>query len=143
MKTLACAWLVLLLALPATAQAQNTKDPKAWAEQFLNTIVEDGSKRANELLLNGTALGAERPDAIRGINENMSTVEAFYGKATSYEMLAEKKWGGSILVFIAIVKREKIPIFWRLVFYRYNSSWNLVHFDFRDKFDGINSFSLI
>jgi hypothetical protein len=50
MRKLAC--LVLLLAFPATSQAQNTSDPRAWAEQFLKTIVEDGPKEAHRLLLN-------------------------------------------------------------------------------------------
>ena len=50
MRKPAC--LVLLLALPATSQAQNTSDPTAWAEQFLKTIVEDGPKEAHRLLLN-------------------------------------------------------------------------------------------
>ena len=68
--------------------------------------------------------------------------EELYGKATGYEFLAEKKWGESMLVFIAIVKRKRTPIFWKLVFYRYKSNWNLVHFSIVDDFDNVNSLSL-
>ncbi len=73
----------------------------------------------------------------------MQKAEENLGKATGYELLAEKKWGDSIVVFIAIVKREETAVFWRLVFYRYRSSWNLVHFNILDKFDEIDSFWLL
>ncbi len=136
-------FLVFLLALPTVSQAQDTSDPRAWTEQFFKTLVDGGAKEAHQLLLNDSQLGNQRPDAIRGIRENMQTAEKGYGKATGYELLAEKKWGDSIVVFIAIVKREKTPVFWRLVFYRYRSSWNLVHFKILDNFDGIDGFWLL
>ncbi len=141
MRKLVCC-LVLFLGLPATGQAQNTSEPKAWAEQFLNTIVEDGPTQAHRLLLNNSQLGEQRPDAIRGIRENMQKAEDLYGKATGYEFLTEKRWGESILIFIAIVKRKETPIFWKLVFYRYESNWNLVNFAIIDKFDNVNSLPL-
>ena len=141
MKGLAC--LVLLLALPTASQAQNTSDPRAWAEQFLNRIVEDGADEAHRLLLNNSLIGDKRPDAIRGIRENMRQIEESYGKAIGYEFLAEKKWGESIVIFIAIVKRETTPVFWRFAFYRYKSNWNLVHFFIRDEFNNVNSFWLL
>jgi hypothetical protein len=140
MKTFAL--LVLLLALPTAAQAQNTLDPKAWVEQFLNTIVEDGPEKANHILVNNSRLGARRPDKIRSYSENMRQAEEFYGTATGHEILAEKKWGESILIYLAIVKRERTPVFWRFVFYRYSSNWNLISFTVRDKFQDVNIFSL-
>lgn len=141
MRILIC--LVFLLALPTVSQAQDTSDPRAWTEQFLRTLVDDGAKEANQMLLNDSQLGDQRPDMITGIRENMQTSEESHGKATGYELLTEKKWGDSVVVFIAIVKREKTAVFWRLVFYRYRSSWNLVHFTLLDSFGDIDSFWLL
>ena len=141
MRILIC--LVFLLALPTVSQAQDTSDPRAWTEQFLRTLVDDGAKEANQMLLNDSQLGDQRPEAIIGIRENMQNSEESYGKATGYELLAEKKWGDSMVVFIAIVKREKTAVFWRFVFYRYRSSWNLLSFSILDRFEDIDSFWLL
>ena len=95
------------------------------------------------MLLNDSQLGNQRPEAITGFRENMQYAEKQFGKAIGYELLTEKKWGDSMVVFIAIVKREKTAVFWRLVFYRYRSSWNLVSFSILDRFADINSFWLL
>ena len=142
MRILIC--LVFLLALPTVSQAQDTSDPRAWTEKFLRTLVDDGAKEANQMLLNDSQLGDQRPDMITGIiRENMQLSEDYNGKATGYDLLAEKKWGDSMVVFIAIVKRKKTPVFWRFVFYRYRSSWNLVNFSLSDQFGDIDSFWLL
>ncbi len=141
MRILIC--LVFLLALPTVSQAQDTSDPRAWTEQFFKTLVDGGVNDAHQLLLNDSQLGNRRPDAIRGIRENMQKAEKNHGKATGYELLAEKKWGDSIVVFIAIVKREQTAVFWRLAFYRYRSSWNLVSFAILSKLEEIDSFWLL
>ena len=73
----------------------------------------------------------------------MQYAEEQFGKAIGYELLTEKKWGDSIVVFIAIVKREETAVFWRLLFYRYRSSWNLVHFSILDDLEKIDSFWLL
>ncbi len=141
MRILIC--LVFLLALPTVSQAQDTSDPRAWTEKFLKTLADDGAKEANQLLLNDSQLGNQRPEAITGFRENMQYAEEQFGKAIGYELLTEKKWGDSMVVFIAIVKREKTPVFWRLAFYRYRSSWNLVSFAILSKFEEVDSFWLL
>lgn len=141
MRILVC--LAFLLSMCTISQAQDTTDPRAWTEQFFRTLVDDGVEEAHQLLLNDSQVGNRRPDAIRGIRENMQNTESYYGKATGYELLAEKKWGNSIIVFVAIVKREQTAVFWRLVFYRYTSSWNLVSFSITVEFEEIDSFWLL
>ena len=141
MRVLIC--LVILLVLPTVGQAQETSDPKAWTERFLGTLVNDGPSEAHKLLLNDTALGEIRPDAIRGFRENMQKSEEIHGKAIGYEILTEKKLGDSILVFIAVVKRRQTPIFWRHVFYRYRSNWNLVNFGILAKVEQLDSLWLL
>ncbi len=138
MRILIC--LVFLLALPTVSQAQDTSDPRAWTEKFLKTLVDDGAKEANQMLLNDSQLGDQRPEVIIGIIREKMQLSEYNGKATGYDLLAEKKWGDSIVVFIAIVKREKTPVFWRFAFYRYRSSWNLVNFSLSDQIENIHSF---
>lgn len=132
--------IFLILAAMQVSFAQQTTDPKAWAEQFLSVLVERGPREANQFLREKSYIGQQRPEAIIGQTESMQKYFVAHGDAIDYELLKETKLGSSLLLLTYIVKHEKHFVLWHLDFYNPRDGWNLQHFAAKDNLGRIPRF---
>jgi hypothetical protein len=115
-----------------TAVAQDAPDPRLWAEDFMQTLVDDGAKAAHKKLLR-SYLGELRPHAIAGILENMEAAEELHGNALGYEFIAQRELGESLTILGYYAKRESSPVLWKFVLYSpHPRKWKLVNFTIED-----------
>jgi hypothetical protein len=124
--------LLILLAVPGPCLAQDTADPKAWAEKFFSRMVTEGAEKAFRLL-EATSFAAKSDAAtLKGIGDTMIKTGSAFGAAIGYEAAGEKKIGGSILLLVYVVKYEQSAIVWELDFYKPRERWDLHRFRFYD-----------
>lgn len=124
--------LVLIIAAMQVSFAQQTTDPKAWAEQFLGVLVERGAREANQFLRENSYLGQQKPETVIGQTESMQYYFEMHGDALGYELLKEIKLGSSVLLLTYVVKHENHFVLWNLDFYNPKTGWNLQHFGAED-----------
>ena len=124
--------LLLLLAAPGTGLAQETADPKGWAEKFVGLMVTEGAAQAYRFLEATSFIALSDPVALKGVRQTMIKADSAFGAAIGFEAVAEKKIGGSILLLTYLVKYERSAIVWELDFYKPKSGWNLHKFRFYD-----------
>jgi hypothetical protein len=65
-------------------------------------------------------------------NSQLGTSLQRYGSAIGYELVREDKLGDNLLRYTFLVRHEKAPMRWMLVFYRAEKGWVVTDF----KFDG-------
>jgi hypothetical protein len=65
-------------------------------------------------------------------NSQLGGILQRYGSASGYELLREEPLGKSLIRYTFVVKHEKAPMRWLLVFYRTEKGWVATDF----KFDG-------
>ena len=128
----ACLALLLVFAAPGFGLAQETADPKAWANQFMGLMIQKGPESAYRFLKDNSYIGQRSPRAIAGIRASMHGAFASHGAAIGFEIAGERQVGGSLLLLTYVVKHEASPVIWELDFYRPRSRWNLYKFRFYD-----------
>ncbi len=124
--------LLLLLAVPGPCLAQETADPKAWAEKFVGLMVTEGAAQAYRFLETTSFIARSDPAALKGVRQTMIKAGSTFGAAIGFEAAGEKKIGGSILLLTYVVKYERSAIVWELDFYKPKGGWNLHKFRFYD-----------
>ena len=123
---------LVLVGSVGSGLAQETDNPRAWAEEFLSVMIARGGDAANAFLKERSYLGQLKPDAIIGVREQMRYASASYGQGLGFELAAEKRVGESLLLLTYVVKYEAHPVVWKFAFYRPASHWNLQNFNFSD-----------
>ena len=130
--------LIVVSVFSMNALAQDTDDPKKWAENFLGIIIDKGEIEANRVLAEETWLGGKKRNAILAIRGQMKEVGNINGVPVNFEFLKENKFGSRTVVLFYMLNRTVVPIMWRFSFYRQGpltrkTSWNLIHFKYFGK----------
>ncbi|MDX1431762.1 MAG: hypothetical protein R3286_04870 [Gammaproteobacteria bacterium] len=120
--------LLLGLLVSATALAQMT--PSAIADQFFKRIVAGEPGVAFDTLMGHSRLDEVEPAEISAAKGRLGEGMLLYGTPGSYEEIARKPYGDSIVRLVYITKHTDSPLVWNLYFYRASSDWQLLDFDF-------------
>jgi len=59
----------------------------------------------------------------------------FHKRESRHEFVKEQKYGKSLVRLVYIMKSEQKPLTWEFYFYKANSDWEMVNFNFNDKYD--------
>jgi hypothetical protein len=136
MRSLIVVTLVLVLSA-ASALAQESLTPRQRAEKFLQLLADKGSGPAFDLLFDGSAIPAEKPQAVDGLKRQTDAALPLYGKILDFELVTEKPFGGSVVLLTYIQRLEKNPLVWRFFFYKPHNRWFLANVLINDQLQGL------
>jgi len=121
--------LLILLIFPTLCVAQksvqtdSSSSPEATVERFFDTLIAGNSKRAFDLLFQGSYLLSKNPQAIAQLQSQVQSFVPTYGSYLGYMKASEKNFGRDLIRTVYILKLEKHPIVWEFYFYRPSSHW--------------------
>ncbi len=78
---------------------------------------------------------ASQQQQVAALKEQTRKALTLYGQLLGCEFVKEQKYGKSLVRLVYIMKSEQKPLAWEFYFYKANSDWEMVNFNFNDKYD--------
>ncbi len=126
MRTFATVLATALLVLSQHADAQSAT-PRQQFEAGAAAYLKEGAQAAIATWLKGSALegNIQATSQVNGLRQ----IEDFYGKAESYEVLAEHKLSERSVVVLGVINFQKGPMYSRFQTYKLaNGGWVTTEF---------------
>jgi len=129
--------IVMLIVFVGTdidfALAQST--PDEIANKFFQLYQSKGSDDAVEYIFSTNKYAANSQDAIDELKRNLKRASMSYGKFWGYELIVKKPAGRDFLMMTFLVKHDRDPLTFRILFYKPNEIWQVQNFKFDNKMD--------
>lgn len=109
-------------------------DYREKTEMFLAGLLKGEIEESYDRLLSGTLLETKTQE-IKLVKAQTHTALNMYGKLLAYEFIRQKDYGDSVVRLVYVLKTEQLPLAWEFYFYKADSEWELVNFNFNDQFD--------
>ena len=113
--------------------AQNT--PEGIVTEFFDLYKNKGGDKAIEYIFSTNPYAASSKEAIMQLEQNLKTAMENNGKFWGYDLLTTRKAGENLVMLTYLVKHDRDPITFRILFYKPNDKWQLQKFKFDDKMD--------
>ena len=124
--------LLSALVIPASA-AEETLQPANIVDAYLTGLVSGDAAKSFDALMTHSRIDEEKPLEIGAARGQISQAMQLYGKPSGYESISEVRYGTSITRLIYITKHSDIALVWNFYFYKAESQWSLLNFDFNDR----------
>lgn len=126
LKTLLVAYLSLLFMHPS--YGQNT--PTDITAKFFAIYKTDSINKAMDYLFSTNKYSAGSQLDINTIKDNLNKTIPLIGHFTGYTLLTTKSVSSDMTLLIFMVKYERIPLFFKLLFYKPADKWQIQNFKF-------------
>ena len=127
-RLLALLALFLLAPLPALAQGA----PNELADAFFGTLKTGNYNRAFSDIWGDTVMKA-KPLEVGAVINQVGSAFKTYGTPEGHELVEERIVSPSFRVNTYMVRAPLGPLFFRLQFYRFGSTWKVYRLDFADQ----------
>jgi hypothetical protein len=124
------ALVALLLFAPVPAMAQGA--PSEIADSFFATLKSGGYSRAFSDIW-GSSLMKTKPLEVSAVINQVGVAFQTYGTPEGHELVEEKVTSPSFRTNTYLVRAPMGPLFFRIQFYRFGSSWKVQRLDFADQ----------
>jgi ABC-type transport system substrate-binding protein len=103
-------------------------------EKFMAALQKGEIDAAYDGLLTHPGWAAQQQQ-VAALKEQTQKALTIYGQLLGYEFVKEQKYGKSLVRLVYVMKSEQKPLTWEFYFYKANSDWEMVNFNFNDKYD--------
>ncbi len=135
-------WLALVLlatSFALSANAQGVSNPRQWVEQTLKVYMERRGPGLYDVLKKETAIGQYAANELEKIRSKFELELDAFGVPHSFEFVSETDLGASIKTIRYIVKFRRHPLLFDFTFYKFDKTWDMVHFTYKGGNDVWNS----
>lgn len=130
---LICTSLFLVSAYPSYGQKQTT--PEEIVLKFFTIYKTDSISNAITYLFTTNKYAADVQPDITNLKDKLYSTHLAMGRYTGYSLLSTKNIGNDIILMTYIVKYQKLPLFFKFLFYRPEGSWQIQDLGFDNKID--------
>mgnify|MGYP001206608951 CR=1 FL=1 len=113
--------------------AQST--PNDIVNKFFELYKKEGSDKAIDYIFATNKYAKESIEAIGQLKDNLKKTLTIEGVFWGYELLTTKRAGQNFIMLTFLVKHERDPLTFRIVFYKPNDKWQVQNFKFDNKMD--------
>ena len=113
----------------------NAQEPKQLAEQFLITLNSGNVDAAYALILKGSQIQKQKPQAVVFLKKQTGAIFSLYGQPIGIEFVKSESFGNSVVRLLYIQKTKMLPVVWEFFFYKPYNNWLLINIKFNDKTD--------
>lgn len=123
----------LSLSCYATTSLNTVEDTKKFSEQAFELLISEGAEKGISML--GTHSESISNQEINFLIKTRldQKLHRVYGQILAISYLHSDTIGEDVVRHWFIEKREKYMIFWKLVYYRADKTWDLVNINYSDK----------
>jgi len=129
-KALLIALLTILTCKISLAQ----NSPEDIVSKFFD-LYKTGSDTALNYIFSTNKYFKENQGGVDDLKRKLNKVLAVDGQNWGYDLLWKKKAGDNFILLTFLVRHDRDPITFRLVFYKPHGTWVLQHFTFSTKMD--------
>lgn len=127
--------LSLLFILLACKISFAQSSPEDIINKFFDLYKRDGSDKALDYIFSTNKYSGDSQEAINTLKENLRKTVSFDGAFCGYEPLSRKSAGQSFVMLTFLVKHDRDPLTFRVVFYKPIDKWQVQNFKFDNKMD--------
>lgn len=126
--------LVLLFVLPTvTSFSQN--DPQKIIDHFFSLYKEKNPDAALDFLFGTNKWMNDSKDQIGNVKSKLNGTIKQLGTYNGYNLICKKTIGGNLSLYTFIVRYDRQPLRFSLLFYNPSSQWRLQNFSYDDDMD--------
>jgi hypothetical protein len=131
MKPILISCLSILIAYSSYGQ----KNPEDIASNFFNIYKKDSVDKAMDYLFSTNKYSTDSQDGIDNLKNSLKKTTPQLGKFLGYELIVKKTAGHDVMLLTFIVKHERLPLTFIILFYKPANDWQVQNFKFDDKID--------
>ena len=103
--------------------------------KFFDLYKKEGSDKAVDYIFATNKYAQNSQAAIDQLKSNLKQTIAIDGPFWGYELLSKKTAGNNFTMLTFLVKHDRDPLTFRMVFYRPHDVWQVQNFKFDNKMD--------
>ena len=109
--------------------------PEDIANKFFALYKKEGSDKAVDYIFSTNKYAQNSQAAIDQLKDNLKQTLAIDGPFWGFELLSRKTAGDNFTMLTFLVKHDRDPLTFRMVFYRPHDVWQVQNFKFDNKMD--------
>ena len=127
--------LSLLLSLLACKISFAQNSPDDIVNKFFDLYKKDGSDKAIDYIFATNKYAQDSQEAIDQLKSNLKKTLTIDGPFWGYELLTKKRAGENFIMLTFLVRHDRDPLTFRIVFYKPHETWQVQNFKFDNKMD--------
>ena len=126
---------ILFILVLVTYSTYGQKSPEDIANNFFALYKKDSIDMAMNYLFSTNKYSSDSQEGINNLKNNLTLSRSQVGKFIGYELLQKKVAGHDVELLTFLVKHERLPLTFRILFYKPSNDWQVQNFKFDDKVD--------
>lgn len=125
--------LILCIFSCINLSAQNT--PQDITGNFFDLYRTDGSDKALDYIFSTNKNSPDIADDINNVKVKLKRLISGTGEYWGHDLVSRKSAGDNYVMFIFLVRHDRSPITFKMLFYKPRDKWQLNNFKFDNKMD--------
>ena len=109
--------------------------PEDIVDKFFDFYKHDSTDKALDYIFSTNKFASEAQEPITNLKEKLSKAFSLEGIFRGYELVSEKKVGQSYALMVFLVKHDRAPLTFRILFYKPAEKWQVQNFNFDNNMD--------
>jgi hypothetical protein len=125
--------ILILLLSPLALYAQ--EEPQKIIDQFFSLYRTKGANESVDYIFSTNKWMDESKDQIENVKFRLNGTIKLLGKYEGYNLITKKTVGEYLMLYTFMVRYDRQPLRFSLLFYKPSSEWKLYNFSYDDNFD--------
>jgi hypothetical protein len=125
--------IAILMLWSLNLSAQDT--PQKIADQFFSVYQMKGANDAIDYIFSTNKWMNESKDQIENVKFKLNSTLKLIGKYEGYDLIVKKTVGDHLLVYTFLVRYDRQPLRFTMMFYNPSTEWRLYNFSYDDSLD--------
>lgn len=127
--------LICLIFCSLASLAQTQADPQKIIDEFFKLYKDKSSDAALDYLFGTNRWVSDSKDQIENIKFKVSSTVKQVGEYHGYNLITKKTIGDHLYLYTYIIRYDRQPVRFTLLFYKPNNQWRLHNFSYDDTLD--------
>lgn len=122
--------IVLLILLAASINVSAQDDPQKIIDQFFSLYKNKGAIEAVDFIFSTNKWMSESKDQIENVKFKLNGTLKQLGDFNGYNLITKKTLGNHLSLYTFMVRYDRQPLRFSLLFYKPNDQWRLMNFSY-------------
>ena len=127
--------LICVLIISVNTVAQSQDDPQKIIDQFFSLYRTKGVSESVDYLFSTNKWMEESKDQVENVKFKLNSTLKIVGKYEGHSLITKKTVGEHLVVYTFMVRYDRQPLRFWMLFYKPNNEWRIQNFKFDDQLD--------
>lgn len=127
--------IIFLLLMFSSLMLKAQDDPQKIVDQFFSLYRAKGASEAIDYIFSTNKFMNESKDQIENVKFKLNSTLKVLGKYEGFNLITKKTVGDHLFLYTFIVRYDRQPLRFSLLFYNPSNEWRLYNFSYDDSFD--------